>query len=82
MTPCLRGRKLRWRNHAFLQAEPWCRHCQVRAAEYVDHIVPLCEGGEDVPENLQPLCWRCDRKKTKAEAFVRHEARAQAAQRA
>ena len=30
----------------------------------VDHILPLCEGGEDTPLNLQVICEDCHREKT------------------
>lgn len=29
----------------------------------VDHIVPVSKGGLSEPENLQTLCWRCNRAK-------------------
>lgn len=29
----------------------------------VDHILPVSKGGLSVPENLQTLCWRCNRTK-------------------
>lgn len=29
----------------------------------VDHIVPVSKGGLSMPENLQTLCWRCNRTK-------------------
>ncbi|MFT3796974.1 HNH endonuclease [Microbacterium sp.] len=29
----------------------------------VDHIMPVSRGGLSVPENLQTLCWRCNRTK-------------------
>lgn len=32
-----------------------------------DHILPLGLGGDDEPENLQPLCKKCHRRKTDAD---------------
>ena len=29
----------------------------------VDHILPVSKGGLSEPENLQTLCWRCNRTK-------------------
>lgn len=29
----------------------------------VDHIMPVSKGGLSIPENLQTLCWRCNRAK-------------------
>ncbi|WP_299091570.1 HNH endonuclease [uncultured Microbacterium sp.] len=46
-----------------------CRYCGVSVATEpnllleVDHITPLSRGGLSVPENLQTLCWRCNRRK-------------------
>lgn len=31
----------------------------------VDHILPLAKGGEDVPDNVQPLCRPCHKSKTR-----------------
>ena len=33
-----------------------------------DHVVPLAEGGKDVPENLQRLCQPCHKAKTTNQA--------------
>lgn len=54
-----------------LRREPLCRHCaaaeppRVTAAQEVDHIVPLSQGGTDAPENLQSLCSDCHALKTR-----------------
>lgn len=50
---------------------PLCVHCLdrglVRAAEELDHIVPLFRGGKDEPENRQGLCKECHVEKSVAE---------------
>ena len=40
-----------------------CFGCGKTPAEGVDHIIPFCDGGRNVPENLQPACLRCNIKK-------------------
>lgn len=43
-----------------LAAEPLCRDCKAegvwRAADVIDHIVPLAHGGTDTDDNCRPLC--------------------------
>lgn len=47
-----------------------CRQCSVSVAAEphllleVDHIVPVSRGGLTNPDNLQALCWRCNRTKS------------------
>lgn len=47
-----------------------CKFCSVSLAAEphllleVDHIVPVSKGGASVEENLQTLCWRCNRTKS------------------
>lgn len=47
-----------------------CRYCGVSLAAEphllleVDHIMPLSKGGLSTAENLQTLCWRCNRTKS------------------
>lgn len=47
-----------------------CRNCAVSLAAEphllleVDHIIPVSKGGLSTPENLQTLCWRCNRTKS------------------
>jgi 5-methylcytosine-specific restriction protein A len=55
-----RGRKWLGIRARMLSLNPLCVECQrigvVRAAEQVDHIVPLSQGGTDDDANLQGLC--------------------------
>lgn len=47
-----------------------CQQCSVALAEQplllleVDHIIPVSRGGMSTAENLQTLCWRCNRTKS------------------
>lgn len=47
-----------------------CQYCSVSLATEphllleVDHIHPLSKGGLSTPDNLQTLCWRCNRTKS------------------
>ncbi|MGO1973950.1 MAG: HNH endonuclease [Propionibacteriaceae bacterium] len=47
-----------------------CRYCSVSVAAEphllleVDHIMPVSKGGLSMPDNLQTLCWRCNRTKS------------------
>lgn len=46
-----------------------CKMCRASVAEEknllleIDHILPLSKGGMTTEENLQALCWRCNRSK-------------------
>lgn len=40
-----------------------CVYCKAETIMTVDHIVPLCKGGSDRIENLQPLCRACNSRK-------------------
>ena len=47
-----------------------CRYCSVSLAAEphllleVDHVIPVSKGGLSTEENLQTLCWRCNRTKS------------------
>jgi hypothetical protein len=47
-----------------------CRYCSVSLAAEphllleVDHVIPLSKGGLSTLDNLQTLCWRCNRTKS------------------
>ncbi|MBE0434646.1 MAG: HNH endonuclease [Methylomicrobium sp.] len=54
---------------AHLQSEPMCRECrahgQLVAAQVVDHIMPIKDGGAELDDsNLQSLCKSCHNRKT------------------
>ncbi|HEX5842416.1 MAG TPA: HNH endonuclease signature motif containing protein, partial [Pseudomonas sp.] len=46
-----------------------CQQCGVSVAEEpnllieIDHVIPISKGGTTNEDNLQALCWRCNRKK-------------------
>lgn len=46
-----------------------CKHCGISAEQEphllleIDHIVPVSKGGLTTEDNLQTLCWRCNRSK-------------------
>lgn len=54
-------RRTRW-----LRAHPWCVVCGF-AANTVDHIVSLSQGGKDDQTNYQSMCVSCHSKKTASE---------------
>ncbi len=59
----------------YLRLHPLCLHCErrgiTRAAEEVDHIIPLHAGGEDTEANKQSLCRQCHLLKTAADMNYR-----------
>lgn len=73
------GRKLQAARAALFQASPLCAYCLAKGkavlATQRDHIVPLSEGGLDVPDNTQGLCDECHDGKSLAER-LRAQARA------
>ncbi len=40
------------------------RHLDRRVQLEVDHILPVSRGGTNRPDNLQTLCWKCNRGKS------------------
>ena len=60
-----RGQRIRQK---VLRRDPWCAwpECTELATE-ADHIVPLEEGGDPGPENMQGLCHFHHAKKTREE---------------
>lgn len=59
--------------------EPFCRRCRqsgrIVPGTVLDHIVPLSQGGKDIPSNWQTLCASCHGNKTKTEDFPGKERR-------
>lgn len=74
-TPRVRGRARQARNARLSFQRPLCVMCEaegfVARAEEWDHIVPLADGGEDHPNNLQGLCVAHHAAKTAREAKAR-----------
>lgn len=62
LTPALRE-QIKQRDHYT------CRHCGVSVQQEphllleIDHIIPLSKGGLTTADNLQTLCWKCNRTK-------------------
>ena len=67
-TKRLRGRLGTEQRQRRLIASPLCRECAAygfsRAAEEIDHIVPLARGGTDTDDNVQSLCKSCHKART------------------
>jgi 5-methylcytosine-specific restriction enzyme A len=72
------GRKLQRERNRLFDDNPLCVGCQrrgiIRSATQRDHIIPLAEGGQDVPENTQGLCDECHKIKSEEERTrgIRH----------
>lgn len=49
---------------------PRCFYCAEKPQEQWDHYVPICRGGEHIPENLRPSCEACNRAKHMADPEV------------
>ncbi len=45
-------------------------HTPYKIVHQIDHIIPLCLGGSDDWNNLQPLCVLCHREKTKEDMKI------------
>ena len=60
----------KFRNFIKERDDHTCQFCSVSIEQQehllleVDHIVPVSKGGLSVEENLQTLCWRCNRSKS------------------
>lgn len=60
----------KFREHIKSRDNYTCRQCSVSLAEQslllleVDHVIPISRGGMSTEENLQTLCWRCNRTKS------------------
>ena len=63
MTPALRRQILDRDNHT-------CKYCgnstlnEPNLLLEIDHIIPVSKGGLTTEENLQTLCWKCNRHKS------------------
>lgn len=46
--------------HLAIQAHPWCAVCETTTDLTGDHIVPIIDGGLNVPSNIRVLCRPCN----------------------
>lgn len=71
-----RGSSLMTLRAQWFAKHPLCVECdkqgRVTAAQELDHVIPLWQGGADDAANLQGLCIPCHREKTAAEAGRRY----------
>jgi 5-methylcytosine-specific restriction endonuclease McrA len=51
------------RKQVIANAAGYCVKCGAENSNHVDHIVPKAKGGQDVLENLQLLCAKCNTSK-------------------
>jgi len=79
MTRRMRGRRLQAERRRLFQAQPLCVECErlgkVRVATQRDHVIALCNGGEDTPANTQALCAEHHRTKTASDRGYRPKPR-------
>lgn len=54
-----------------------CNTCRVLFGPlwHIDHVKPLCDGGDDASDNMQALCADCHASKTAMEARNRAESK-------
>jgi 5-methylcytosine-specific restriction protein A len=55
---------MRIRNRVLVE-QPVCQVCQRAPSEQVDHKTPVSQGGTDDPDNLQGICIKCHKIKTR-----------------
>lgn len=68
------GRHLQQARRELFASQPLCAECskagRISASTERDHIVPLAQGGRDVPENTQGLCAACHAVKSEQERLA------------
>jgi predicted HNH restriction endonuclease len=76
MPPIKRKRLTPTQRNRIACTQGWKCACCRKTLDFVfevDHIVALCNGGEDVMTNLQVLCANCHAVKTYSDRFEQHE---------
>lgn len=57
-----RIRPRQWRR-LYQRSGGFCFCCGRYASLTIDHVVPMCRGGENTIANIQPLCRECEQRK-------------------
>ena len=65
------AQRARWQR---LWVQP-CVTCGKKPANGIDHIIAKADGGLHVTENLQPMCWDCNRAKEAQRQMVAFQGR-------
>jgi hypothetical protein len=60
---CLYTANPKTRNIIFKRDGEFCKNCKTTENLHLDHIVPVSKGGQNILENLQVLCKRCNSSK-------------------
>jgi len=58
------------RDHLLMALGGKCKNCGIKRNLYIDHTIPLSNGGNDRLHNLQLLCKKCHKKKIEMERKI------------
>lgn len=44
----------------YFKSSPYCMYCKINQGTVLDHIIPVCSGGNNSPYNIAVACTHCD----------------------